>query len=331
MSVTSFAALLKDSQNSDLPTTISSKDGKDSINGILSIFMYTFCSVSMIIGNKFISTSIPPESKRNLPQISIIAFQCIFAVVFCELARSTKIISYSSFSVSKAKQWLPVNIMFIGMLCTGFLSLIYVNVPMVTVTKNCANLLTVFGEAYIFEKSTTMLTIISVILMTIAAVAAGINDLEFNITGYFFLGLNCFCTSAYVLLMTYASNKIKWENWEKIYYNNILSFVILLPYCIYSGEIVRAINDPALMTYKFFFLNLVCAFIGFYLNFASLWCTAATSATTYAIVGSLNKVPITFLGFMFFDTKMTMEGILFILLATCAGFLYAYSKLPATR
>ena len=310
---------------------MSLKDNKDSVNGILSIFMYTFCSVSMILGNKFISTSIPPESKSNLPQITIIAFQCVLAVVFSEVARSMRIINYSSFSFIKAKQWLPVNIMFIGMLCTGFLSLIYVNVPMVTVTKNCANLLTVFGESYIFKESTTMLTIISVILMTIAAVAAGSNDLEFNIIGYFFLGLNCFCTSAYVLLMRYASNKIKWETWEKIYYNNLLSFFILLPYCVYSGEIVRAINDPGLMTYKFFFVNVVCAFIGFYLNFASLWCVAATSATTYAIVGSLNKVPITVLGFIFFDTKMTTEGILFISLATCAGFLYAYSKLPGTK
>jgi len=329
MSVSSFVNLLKDSQSNELPITILPKDGN--INGILSIFMYTFCSVSMILGNKFISTSIPPESKSNLPQISIIAFQCMSAVIFSEFARSAKIINYSSFSYNKAKQWLPVNIMFIGMLCSGFLSLIYVNVPMVTVTKNCANLLTVFGEAYIFKESTTMLTITSVILMTIAAVAAGSNDLEFNLFGYFFLGLNCFCTSAYVLLMRHASNKIKWETWEKIYYNNLLSFFILLPYCLFSGEIGRAINDPGLMTYKFLFVNLVCAFIGFYLNFASLWCVAATSATTYAIVGSLNKVPITILGFIFFDTKMTVEGIIFITLATCAGFLYAYSKLPGSK
>jgi len=82
------------------------------------------------------------------------------------------------------------------------------------------------------------------------------------------------------------------------------------------------------MTWPFIIANLAAGLLGFYLNFSSLWCVSATSATTYAIVGSLNKVPITVLGFMLFDVQMTREGVYFVTLATIGGFMYAYSKLP---
>ncbi len=40
--------------------------------------------------------------------------------------------------------------------------------------------------------------------------------------------------------------------------------------------------------------------VGILLSFSSLWCVSSTSATTYAIVGTLNKVPVTVLGAVIF-------------------------------
>jgi hypothetical protein len=81
----------------------------------------------------------------------------------------------------------------------------------------------------------------------------------------------------------------------------------------------------------FILANAVAGVLGFYLNFASVWCVSATSATTYAIVGSVNKVPITILGFWLFQARMTFEGLIFVAFATLGGFLYAYSKLPKKK
>jgi GDP-mannose transporter len=112
-----------------------------------------------------------------------------------------------------------------------------------------------------------------------------------------------------------------------VYYNNLLSVILLLPFCIFRGEF-NAFFDPDFSSSKFWIINTLAGFFGFYLNFASLWCISSTSATTYAIIGSLNKIPITGFGFIFFDAKMTQEGIYFVIMATLGGFLYAYSKLP---
>ncbi len=68
--------------------------------------------------------------------------------------------------------------------------------------------------------------------------------------------------------------------------------------------------------------------LGFYLNFASLWCVSETSASTYAITGSLCKIPVAILGVLLFNTPLTPRGISFISMSIFGGLIYAYAKLP---
>jgi len=121
--------------------------------GILSCLMYSFVSCAMVLSNKAISTSLAPEDRKHLPQLSVILFQCLVAVVLVEAAKVMKMVDYPTFNLATAKSWLPLNILFIGMLVTGFLSLVYVSVPMVTVFKNLTNLITVSGDVYFFGET----------------------------------------------------------------------------------------------------------------------------------------------------------------------------------
>lgn len=174
------------------------------------------------------------------------------------------------------------------------------------------------------------LCIAAIFIMTVGAILSAANDLEFNLYGYFWVILNCVFTSTYVLYMRYASTNIKLPRFGMVYYNNLLSAAILLPICYFRGDF-NALQDADIMTTSFILSNTLAGLIGFYLNFASLWCVASTSATTYAIVGSLNKVPITIMGFFLFHAKMTQQGIIFVTLATIGGFIYAYAKLPQNK
>ncbi len=119
---------------------------------VLSCAMYTFCSVSMVLVNKYISSNMAPEVKKKIPELTIVLFQCIVAVVLVEIARAFKIVEYPSFNLKTAKQWLPLNILFVGMLCSSFIALIYVNVPMFTVFKNLTNCVTVAGDWFLFDE-----------------------------------------------------------------------------------------------------------------------------------------------------------------------------------
>lgn len=315
---------------SELPIHKTAKAQTEVLNGIFSCVCYSAVSICMVISNKLISYTLEPDVRDRLPQTSIILFQCAVAVAMVASAKHFNLVEYPTFNFTMARSWMPLNILFIGMLFSGFMSLVYVSVPMVTITKNLSNIITVFGEYYLFGEPLSYLTLISVLIMVIGAALAGANDLEFNFLGYVWMGINCLFTAGYVLYMRFASTSIKLPRFGMVYYNNLISMILLLPFCILRSEFV-AIFDPQIMTMPFLASNIVAGILGFYLNFASLWCVGATNATTYAIVGSLNKVPITVLGFLLFNAKMTTEGVLFIAMATAGGFLYAYSKLPSSN
>jgi hypothetical protein len=138
--------------NPDAVVADNSKVDKSNAVAIASCILYSLCSVAMVLTNKGISIAVPREFKPDLPQFSIIIFQCLVAVVFVEAARLTKFIEYPSFNIQQAKPMVPLNALFIGMLLSGFLSLVYVSVPIVTVFKNLTNLATVAGDWYFFNE-----------------------------------------------------------------------------------------------------------------------------------------------------------------------------------
>jgi GDP-mannose transporter len=324
-------AVMSGSYANLLPLHKQNKEGAAELaNGVVSCVAYSAVSVCMVISNKLISYTLDVDARDRLPQASVILFQCAVAVLMVAVAKRLGLVEYPSFNLATARSWLPLNILFIGMLFSGFMSLVYVSVPMVTITKNLSNIITVFGEWYLFGEPLSFLTLLSVLIMVVGAALAGVNDLEFNFLGYVWMAINCAFTAGYVLYMRYASTSIKLPRFGMVYYNNLLSMALLLPVCVMRSEF-SAFFDPDIMTLPFLASNIVAGVLGFYLNFASLWCVSATNATTYAIVGSLNKVPITVLGFLLFNAKMTSEGVVFISLATAGGFLYAYSKLPSNN
>ena len=70
------------------------------------------------------------------------------AVLCCMLAKRLfpRIVKYSRFNMDVAIDWLPVNLLFIAMLMTGFFSLKALAVPMVTIFKNLTNVAILAGD-----------------------------------------------------------------------------------------------------------------------------------------------------------------------------------------
>jgi hypothetical protein len=145
------------SQDSPARAVTVPKTEKSSIAAVTSCVLYSVCSVAMVLTNKGISTAVSPEIRAELPQLTIIMVQCIIAVLFVECSRLAGWIEYPSFNIEHAKPMVPLNLIFIGMLLSGFLSLVFVSVPIVTVFKNLTNLATVTGDWYFFKERSVKL------------------------------------------------------------------------------------------------------------------------------------------------------------------------------
>ena len=57
-------------------------------------------------------------------------------------------------------------------------------------------------------------------------------------------------------------------------------------------------------------------------------CVDRTSATTYAVVGALNKIPISLFGWLLFGANITSQAGLFLCISLFGGILYSLGKIP---
>ena len=242
-----------------------------------------------------------------------------------------KWVEYPNFNFNTAKLWAPVNILFCGMLFTGMASLQHNSVPMVTVFKNITNIVVSIGDYYFFGTKVEFLVIMAFGVMLGGAVLAANNDTYMSPQGIFWMAANCLSTAGYILYMKFATKTVKLSKFGMVFYNNVLCTVFLLPVTMYNGEMNRFLRTKTIHTLDYFFKNSFAGFVGFFLNFASLNCVSNTGPTTYAIIGSLNKIPIAILGFVLFDDKITPQTWIFIGISMCGGFLFSFAKITAGK
>lgn len=262
----------------------------------------------------------------------LVVFQALIAVVCVESCRiSGTIENYPPLNYETAKSWAPVNLFFCAMLFTGMASFQTNSVPMVTVFKNTTNILTTIGDFVFFGNQPEQLVIAAFGVMLGGAVAAAWKDISVTPIGLFWMAMNCISSAGYVLYMKHATQSIKMTKFGMVYANNVLCIAFLLPVAYALGEVHLFYNTNGIHTIDYALKNLFAGFVGFFLNFASLSCVQATGPTTFAIVGSLNKVPITFLGYFIFDSAISGETLFYIGISLCGGFLYSYAKIQSSR
>eukprot|EP00979_Chaetoceros_neogracilis_P004033 scaffold695_cov279-Chaetoceros_neogracile.AAC.59 len=297
---------------------------------ISSCALYAGCSISMVLVNKSLASSYNHLIDGDL-NILLVVFQAVIAVMAVSFSKQMGWVEYPAFNMATAKQWAPVNIMFCGMLFTGMASLQHNSVPIVTIFKNITNIVVTAGDYYFFGSHVEGLVIAAFATMLAGAIFAAKNDVSITSIGVFWMTMNCLTTAGYILYMKFATKTVKLSKFGMVFYNNVLCTVFLLPVTLMNGEFMNFLNTGAIHTADYAWKNTFAGFVGFFLNFASLNCVANTGPTTYAIVGSLTKVPTAILGWTLFNAEITPQTWFFIGVSMCGGFMYSYAKIRSSR
>jgi len=316
----------------DSPQLDDKKKGSTGSNSkaISSCMLYAFCSVSMVLVNKSLASSYNKYIDGDL-NFLLVVFQAVIAVVAVQFCKMMEWVDYPSFNLNTAIQWAPVNLFFCAMLFTGMTSLQHNSVPMVTVFKNITNIAVAIGDYYFFGTGAEFLVVISFGVMLGGALLAAKNDVQISGVGIFWMATNCLATAGYILYMKFATKNVKLSKFGMVFYNNVLCAFFLAPVTLFNGEMSTFWKTGAIHTTDYMLKNSFAGFVGFFLNFASLNCVANTGATTYAIVGSMNKIPIAVLGWFLFDNVISPQTWFFIGVSMCGGFFYSWAKLTAGK
>ena len=220
------------------------------------------------------------------------------------------------------------------MVWSSFFSLRDLGVPMVTVLKNLTNLLTISGDWWLHGKTYGPPVWATLALMTASALCGAATDLAFSSRGYGWQLINCGFTAAYSLCLRGAMDRAqsatvgrrRLNELSMVFYNNLLSVPLVAPLTLANGELLRVWADPALKDPRFAAAALASAGLAFGISFASLWFLSTTTATTFSLVGSLNKVPVALVGLLAFGAPATPQNVASIGVGLAASAVFVLAK-----
>lgn len=254
-----------------------------------------------------------------------------------------------------ARKWLPVNVCFIAMLYTSFRALGLLSMPIVTIFKNLTNIGITAGAWYLFGEKVGLLLLGSLFIIVVGAVLAGVADIQDasdaadlgegarhddpnpeetvleRLNGYMWMLLNCLTTATYVLYLRAAADFKEMTRQDQALYNNSMAIPLSILLSLVMGEMPGALSSEQMSWWSFWIAVAFSGSVGFFLSLASLWCVSETGATTYAMVGALNKIPLAFIGLFIFDQQVKVSTIIFMIFGLVGGVIFAYVKAIETQ
>ncbi|KAG5917738.1 GDP-mannose transporter into the lumen of the Golgi [Claviceps capensis] len=300
-----------------------------------SVLAYCLSSMSMTIVNKYVISG--SDWNMNLLYLAVQSIVGTAAIVICKQAGLIK--DLGSFDSQKAKGWFPVALLLVAMIYTGNKALQFLSVPVYTIFKNLTIIVIAYGEVMLFGSSVSPLTLVSFAMMVFSSVIAAWADAKSAASaaalatlnaGYAWMGVNVFCAAMYALSVRKVIKKTGFNNWEVMYYNNLLTIPVLILSSLLVEDWSAAnlnknfpVASRGSMATGMVYSGLGAIFI----SYSTAWCIRATSSTTYAMVGALNKLPVAILGIIFFAAPVTFGSVSAILLGFVSGIVYTVAKL----
>ncbi|RZC44194.1 hypothetical protein C5167_037146 [Papaver somniferum] len=109
--------------------------------------------------------------------------------------------------------------------------------------------------------------------------------------------------------------------------NNTLSLPLGLLLIFLFNEVDYLFDTPLLRMPTFWLVMTSSGFLGLAISFTSMWFLHQTGATTYSLVGSLNKIPLSVAGILLFHVPTSFQNFTSILFGLLAGVFFARAKM----
>ncbi|KAJ6716029.1 SOLUTE CARRIER FAMILY 35 [Salix koriyanagi] len=296
---------------------------------LISGTAYCISSCGMILLNKIVLSTYNFNAG-----ISLMFYQNLISCLIVAALSFCGVVSVEKLNWKLVRVWIPVNVVFVGMLVSGMYSLKYINIAMVTILKNGTNIITAIGELYIFRKHQNQKVWTAMFLMIISAISGGITDLSFDSMGYTWQIMNCFLTASYSLTLRKVMDKAKQftrsgslNEISMVLLNNLLCLPFGIILILVFGEWEYIITTDVIKLPMFWVVATASGLLGLAISFTSMWFLHQTGPTTYSLVGSLNKIPISFAGLVLFKVPLSLPNFFSILFGLFAGIFFARAKM----
>jgi drug/metabolite transporter (DMT)-like permease len=285
---------------------------------VVGIIAYSLCSSSLLLLNKFAVT--------NLPSVSfVLVCQFLASIAVVKLCGALGMLKVDALSWDKVQKFWGVSFLFACCLFTNVKALQYANVETLIVFRACTPLAVTIMDFFFMNMDLPNLrSWMALITIVIGAAAYVYFDGNFKLDSYMWVMAYFVSIVTEMVYVKFVITEVDMTTWGRVYYNNLLS----IPPTIVFGY---AFNDHVALaehewtTASIVFLLLSCA-VGVGISYAGFYLRALVTATSFTVVGVVNKLATTAVNSLVWDKHADGYGISALLLCILGGTLYQQSE-----
>lgn len=216
-----------------------------------------------------------------------------------------------------------VNILFVLMTCANAYSVKQLSLPMVALLKNCQVVVVCFLEYVFLHTKPGKLTIASLSVIVFGSFCGSVTDLEFNFLGYFWMTVAVFSSAFYYIAIKFVFTNNQVPKFTLVFYNNVLSVPFFLVSTLYGGQFNHALTYTLNATPLFWALLVFSGFAGVGVNITTYLFLAASTPTSFSVLGVIKKITQTLLGYITWRCPTNTGNILSVCVGVLGGIAYS--------
>eukprot|EP01040_Poterioochromonas_malhamensis_P002985 gene2985-3172_t len=290
------------------------------MKAILSAIGYSLCSSTLLLLNKGSLQYLPYGSLLSIIQfvISIIIILIIDFLGYDQIDR---------LEWKKVKYYLKYVILFIFTIYSNMKSLTTVNVETVIVFRSCSPIAVSIIEYLLLNRSfPSFKSLVSLIGVAAGAVVYCISDSQLKLEG---LSAYSWVLIYFVLItteMTYGKviiSSVKMDSiWGSVYYCAVLSLPLLLLIELFEGNLNnKLLAITSIPTTGWLVIGTSSIFAAL-IGYTGWLCRSLVSATSYTLIGVVNKFITVIMNVIFFQKHASNTGLLAVCLCLTFGTFY---------
>jgi GDP-mannose transporter len=288
----------------------------------LAILGYSLCSSTLLLANKL--------AIEYLPVPSVVSFiQIVTSAATVLILKMSKVTSppVDDFDLDKLKVYSIYIVAFVSAIYTNMQALQYSNVETVIVFRACSPIAVSVVEYFFMDRAwPNMRSSISLGLVAFGALLYCMSDSQFAMQG---LGAYSWVSLYFVLItfeMTYGkklTSSVKMDSvWGPVLYCNALAALPMFLLGYSAGDYEGIYEKLYELPYNGVLTLLFSCVTGCLIGYTGWLCRSMVSATTYTLVGVVNKFLTVLLNVMIWDKHASMLGLCSVVLALLAGVFY---------
>lgn len=294
-----------------------------------AVIGYSLCSGTMLLFNKLAMHYIPAPSFVTLVQLC-------FATIVILILQFAKVIEYEPLIWGKVRSYLFYVVLFVFGVYCNMQALAYSTVETVIVFRSCTPLaVSVCDYLFLNRDLPSGGSLMALLVIALGAIFYANSDDQFNLEGIsaYYWAMMYFLMI--VLEMTYGkqiTSSIDFNSsWGPVYYTNLLSCLPMLVLGLLMGD-YRTFDpmhfDFSVPAVSMLFLSCI---VGLLIGWTGWTCRAMITATSFTLVGVINKFLTILLNVLIWDKHASGSGILALLLCLLGGSFYRQAPQRSSR